>query len=280
MNWVPWLESAAVLGLAGVGVLIGLRFSRLPKPYWIIGYLIPLLVILIYGAAMRFHALALVPPISWIMGGRTKFAIIGLLTTMVLTTPLSRLQFQSIKVLVSILMTLATIKLSVWPFLAPAFNREQLAQLQTRVDANGICRQNTDFTCGPASAVTALRKLGLSADEGEIAILAHSSSVIGTPPDMLAHALQTRYGSKGLASEYRVFRSIDELKHPGFTLAVTKYRAWVDHYVAVLDVTNNQVVIGDPLLGLRKVARRDFEEIWRFEGVVLSRASPANGHSP
>jgi predicted double-glycine peptidase len=194
----------------------------------------------------------------------------------VLTTPLSRLRLQSVKVLVSILMVLATIKLSVWPFLAPVFNHEQLSQLQTRLDANDICRQNTDFTCGPASAVTVLRKLGLSADEGEVAILAHSSSVIGTPPEMLAQALQKRYGSNGLVSEYRVFRSISELKQSGFTLAVTKYRPWVDHYVAVLGVTNSQVVIGDPLLGLRRVAERDFEEIWRFEGVTLMRPSTDN----
>ena len=177
-------------------------------------------------------------------------------------------------------MVLATLKLSVWPFLAPAFNREQLSQLQTRLDANDICRQNTDFTCGPASAVTALRKLGFPADEGEIAISTHCSSVIGTPPDMLAHTLQARYGNQGLSSQYRVFHSVEELKHPGYTLAVTKYRPWVDHYVVVIDVTNNQVVVGDPLLGLRKLPQPEFEEMWRFEGVTLTRALPGTSHQP
>jgi len=280
MNWGPWAESAAVLALAGIGVLIGLRFSRLPKPYWIIGYLLPLVVIFVYGAAMKFHTLGLIPPISWIIGGRTKFAIIGLLTTMVLTTPLSRLRSEPVKVQVWILMVLATLKLSVWPFLAPAFNREQLSQLQTRLDANGICRQNTDFTCGPASAVTALRKMGLPADEGEIAISTHCSSAIGTPPDMLARMLQIRYGNQGLSSEYRVFHCVEELNRPGYTLAVTKYQAWVDHYVVVIEVTNNQVVVGDPLLGLRTISQPDFEKMWRFEGVTLARALPSMSRQP
>src|SRR4026208_318401 len=108
MNWVPWLEATAVLALAGLGVLFGLRFSRLPKGYWMLGYFIPLFIIVIYGMAMRFHVLALHPPISWMMAGRSKFAIIGFITTMVLTTPLSRLRFQSIKILVSVLMVIAT----------------------------------------------------------------------------------------------------------------------------------------------------------------------------
>jgi hypothetical protein len=52
------------------------------------------------------------------------------------------------------------------PFLAPAFNRGYLAGLKTRIDADGVCRQSSEYTCGPAAAVTALRKLGLPAEEG------------------------------------------------------------------------------------------------------------------
>ena len=120
-------------GLGVLGVLVGLAFSRLPKPYWAVGYFIPMAVILIYGASARFHILALYPPASWIMAGRTRFALIGFITTMVLTTPLSRVPSQATRILVSILMALATAKLSVWPFLAPAFNHERLSLLHTRL---------------------------------------------------------------------------------------------------------------------------------------------------
>lgn len=71
------------------------------------------------------------------------------------------------------------------------------------------CLQSNDYNCGPAAAVTALRKLGLPAEEGEIAILAHTSSATGTPPDVLARALQDRYEKEGLASHYRIFHRVD-----------------------------------------------------------------------
>ena len=46
----------------------------------------------------------------------------------------------------------------------------------------------------------ALRKLGFRAEEGEIAILAHTSTAIGTPPDVLCAALRTKYGASGLGT--------------------------------------------------------------------------------
>ncbi|HEX5221540.1 MAG TPA: cysteine peptidase family C39 domain-containing protein [Verrucomicrobiae bacterium] len=161
--------------------------------------------------------------------------------------------------------------MSVWPFLAPAFNYSHLAGLKTRFDADGICLQSNDYNCGPAAAVTALRKLGLPAEEGELAILAHTSSATGTPPDILARALQAHYAMEGLVSDYRVFRSVDELRDGGLTLAVIKYGFWLDHYVTVLNVTDQEVVVGDPSHGLRTFTHQEFQDKWRFEGVVLKR---------
>lgn len=272
MNWNPWVESVAVALLAVAGVVLGHWFSRLPKPYWMLGYFIPLALVFAYGAAMRHPALALVAPVSWMMMGRNRFAVIGFIATMVLTTPLSRLRLKRVRILVSVLMTLIVVHMSVWPFLAPAFNRKYLAGLRTRIDSDGICHQSNDYNCGPAAAVTGLRRLGFPAEEGEIAILAHTSSATGTPPDILARALQQRYGQEGLASEYRVFHNLAELKRAeGVTLVVIKYTFWLDHYVTVFEFTNSEVVVGDPFLGLRKFSNEEFERKWRFVGVVLRR---------
>ena len=267
----PWLESFGVLMLAVAGVLIGWGSSRLRKPYWLIGYCAPLLLILIYGLANHDPALALDPPVSWMMLGRGKFAVIGFVATMILTTPLSRLRFRRERIVVGVLMAVIVGNMSVWPFLAPAFNHKFLAHLQTHIDSDGICRQSTDYTCGPAAAVTGLRRLGLPAGEGEIAILAHTSSAIGTPPDMLADALQEHYGKDGLHAEYRVFRNLDALKRAGLTLAVMKFSFMLDHYVAVLDVRDDSVVVGDPLNGRTVLSLEEFKSRWRHVGVVLYR---------
>lgn len=274
MHLTPWIESVAVTLLAAAGVLLGRWFSRLPKPWWTFGYFIPLALIVIYGLASRNPALALDPPISWMMMGRNKFAVIGFVATMVLTTPLSRLPGKRSRAYVAALMIVVVSLMSVWPFLAPAFNRTYLSRLETRLDADGICLQSNDYNCGPAAAVTALRRLGFPAEEGEIAILAHTSTATGTPPDILARALKERYTKDGLDSEYRVFRSVEELKEAGLTLAVIKYSFMLDHYVTVLEFADDQVVVGNPLKGRLALTREEFEKRWRFVGVVLRRAPP------
>lgn len=272
MHLIPWLESAAVALLAASGALLGYWFSRLRKPYWTFGYFIPLALIVVYGIASKQPALSLEPPISWMMMGRNKFAVIGFIATMVLTTPLSRLPGKRARVYVAMLMVVIVSGMSVWPFLAPAFNRTHLSQLKTRMDADGICLQSNDYNCGPAAAVTALRKLGFPAEEGEIAILAYTSTATGTPPDILARALRERYARDGLQSEFRVFKSVDQLTDAGLTLAVIKHSFMLDHYVTVLELTDDQVVVGDPLKGKVPMAREEFEKRWRFVGVVLRRA--------
>jgi hypothetical protein len=266
-----WFEAMAAALVALTGVLLGHLFSRLPKPYWTFGYFIPLALVLIYGVALHFPALSFITPISWMMLGRRKFAILGFVAAMVLMTPLSRLPLKRDRRVIIVLMAVIIFFMSVWPFLAPAFNRNQLVRLQTRMGGDGVCLQNTGYTCGPASAVTALRRLGLPADEGDLAILSFTSSMTGTPPDILAEVLQKKYGKDGLIVEYRTFNDIAELKRAGLTLAVIKFGFMVDHYVTVLEVTDSEVVVGDPLNGLDKMSYADFRKEWRFIGVVLKR---------
>jgi hypothetical protein len=267
----PWLESLGVVLLAAGGVFLGAWFSRRPKPYWLLGYFIPLSMIFLYGAGSRHPALTFVPPISWMMMGRNKFAIIGFIGSMVLTTPLSRLPKSRDRFVVALLMVVIVYLTSVWPFLAPAFNRQQLANLTTRIGRDGVCLQNTDYTCGPAAAVTALRRLGFEAEEGELAILAHTSSATGTPPDILAQTLQMRYGKEGLVCEYRLFKNVAELEASGLTLAVVKFNFMVDHYVTVLKVDDQRVTVGDPLNGLTELPQKQFGEEWRYCGIVMRR---------
>ena len=156
-------------------------------------------------------------------------------------------------------------------------DRPALSQLRTKIDEHGICLQTTDYTCGPASAVTALHKLGLPAEEGQIAILSCTSAQEGTPTDMLAGALNRHYGADGLTAQCRAFHSVAELKEAGLTLAVIKFGFLVDHWVTVLKVTDSAVIIGDPLGGREQFTYGEFAERWRFVGIVLHRAGQNAG---
>jgi predicted double-glycine peptidase len=203
--------------------------------------------------------------------GIKKFAIFGFVATLLLTTPLSRVPQKRVRILISLLMAVIVFFIGVWPYVAPLVDRKQLSQLQTKLDPNGICLQSTDFTCGPAAAVTALRKLGLPAEEGEIAILSCTSFQEGTPIDMLADGLNRRYATSGLSVECRAFHEVAELKQAGLTLAVIKYGFMVDHWVTVLETTDSEVVVGDPLGGIGRISYEDFAKKWRFIGLVLKR---------
>ena len=267
-----WLE-IFFSALAGVfGFTLGRLSSRLPKGWWLLGYFIPLALILFYGVGLHFPSLlSSAPAASWLLVGRKKFAILGFAAAMLLATPLSRLPRKKDRFVIVAFIVAIIFGSSIWPFLTPMFNRRELAQLHTRINGEGICLQNTGYTCGPAAAVTALRRLGLPAEEGETALLSQTSSFTGTPPDLLAEALQQKYGKDGLLVEYRFFKNIEELRAAGLTLVVVKFSFMVDHYVAVLQVTDSAVIVGDPLNGLVTIPRDEFREQWRFCGIVLKK---------
>ncbi len=71
--------------------------------------------------------------------------------------------------------------------------------------------------------------------------------------------------------EYRTFKNISELKQAALTLAIIKFGFMVDHYVTVLEVTDSEVIVGDPLDGLDKMSYDEFQNKWRFVGIVLRR---------
>ena len=269
----PWIETIGVILVALSGVLLGKLFSCFRKPYWTWGYFVPCILIAMLVLARFNNALPFVPPFSWITAGRTRFIILALGVTMGLTTPLSRLPRKCEKVIICILMGVVVTWFSVLPFLVPALIKDDLSNLKTTVNSNGICYQSTDYTCGPAAAVTALRRLGLSAREGEIAVLSHSSPVAGTLPACLRTALQNRYGADGLKCQYRYFDSITQLRNAGITLAVVRTGFMSSHCITVLEVSDYMVTIADPVVGRMLMSHEQFEKIWRFAGIVLKRES-------
>jgi hypothetical protein len=268
----PWLETIGVVLIALLGIAIGRAFSCIRRPSWTLGYFVPLALIAVLVTPRYANSLAFVPPFHWLMG-RTKFIILCLAVTTGLTTPLSRLPRRCEKLMICILMAVVVTWFSVLPFLVPALIKGHLLNLRTTVNSQGICFQTTDYTCGPAAAVTALGKLGLSAQEGELAVLSHSSPITGTLPRCLYAALQNRYSADGLNCRYRHFDSLAELKDAGVTLVVVKDTFLSDHCVAVLEVSDRIVTIADPVSGRLSIPHRQFERIWRFSGIVLKRDS-------
>jgi hypothetical protein len=267
----PWVETIGVVLVALFGVFLGRVFSRFRGPYWMVGYFLSLLVVAALLASRCVGSLGVMRPFAWVIAGRVKFVILCLAATMGITTPLSRLPRRSERIIVSILMAVVVVWFSICPFLVPALIKEHLLNLRTRVDSTGVCYQTTNYTCAPAAAVTALRRLGLAAEEGEIAVLSRTSPVAGTLPWCLYRALKERYGPEGLRCQYRQFDCVAQLKDAGVTLAVVKDVFLSDHCVAVLDVSDATVTVADPVGGRKLLSHEQFEKMWRFSGIALRR---------
>jgi len=268
---IQWLETIGVIGLAVLTACFANHLGRSTK-YWITTYALSAILLLMVWLGRSHSALAVVPPVSWISGGRAKFALVAVVPILLLW-PLFRMTGNPrIRFFGAAFLTLVVSLYAVWPFAASATNRGYLAAMPTRFDTNGICIQSTDYTCGPAAAVTALRHLGLQGHEGQIAIASHASTAIGTPPDMLCRGLQSLYAAKGLECDLQYFAKLEELPVGQPVLAVIKYTFLEDHYVVVLDVNDEYVLAADPNRGRVAYTRAGFLERWRKLGIVLKRA--------
>jgi predicted double-glycine peptidase len=261
-------QTAGVILLAGFGVFLGRWFSRQRSHLWLIGYVVPLLLIVIVGIPRWSPRIELVPPFKWIMADRMEFAAIALICTILLTTPLSRLKQRRQRYAVFIFMVLFTVYFSIPPFLMPVFEYTHLSGLETTIDQNGVCLQSNGYNCGPAAAVTVLRKIGVPAEEGQLALRAHTTRFAGTPTDSLCAAIRSCYG---IPCRIIYCRSTQELQGKEPLIALVKYSYMVDHFVAVLSVTDTDVVLGDPLEGIRTCTHKEFEREWRKCVIVIEK---------
>jgi hypothetical protein len=262
-----WVALVVAVG----GGSLGWASSRLPGRTWWLGYGAPLLILVAFSVLIRRPEWTVNPMLSWIWLGRWRLALVAGMVSMIFSTLMPRLPLARERRALGVLVVVSVLYFSVWPSLAVARSRAYLASLVTRWGPGEICMQSTDYTCGPAAAVTALRRLGFEAGEGELAVEAGTSPATGTPADVMAHVLNHRFGGQGLRADLRRFRAVEDLRLAGLTLVVVKFGWWVDHWLVVLEVTDREVVVADPSSGRVRMTYDEFRERWRFIGVTLRR---------
>jgi predicted double-glycine peptidase len=267
----PWVLAVGVAALAAAGVAGAWRVSG--RKWWPAASALAVVLIAAFGAGRWVPWLELVAPFKWVMRGRLEYALFAPAAAVALVPLLRRLPQRRQAITVGLLLVVLVGQYSLVPFLLPALMQRRLAALKTKLDPDGVCRQTTAFTCGPAASVTALRRLGIDATEAELAGAMSTSPALGTPTDVLALSLAEHYAPLGLTCEYRRFASVDELPRDRPVLAVVKFQWMVDHFVAVLAVDDCTVTVGDPAAGKVVYTREQFERKWRFVGVVLTRAA-------
>jgi predicted double-glycine peptidase len=264
-------EISFVILVSIAGVCIGRKLSRATGLYRAFGYVVPFALIGLILAGKYCGPLAFYKPLSWLTAGQFRFTALALVITLGLTAPMPHLKYKWEKVFVAIVMVLFVICFSILPSLAPAMLYNEFSNLETTMNRDGVCMQSKDYTCGPAAAVTALRKLGFDAEEGQLAIRSRTSPLTGTLPKNLYDAISDIYKKDDLQCQFRRFDSINELANGGITLVILQDAFMLDHCVAVLDVSKDAVRIADPSIGEFSIPIERFEKAWRFAGIVLKR---------
>jgi hypothetical protein len=229
------------------------------------------LILVATALALNFRQLAFVSPFSWLAGGTSRWVSLTLSASMTLGALAAKVGKPSQRRALLLLAGVVILRAGTAPCLGPIFARGALETMKTRVDARGVCLQSTPYNCGPAAAVTAVRRLGFEAEEGELGLLCHTDPFTGTADDVLAAVLRKRFGPEGLVVEHRYVGSSKELRRWPVSIAVIRFNLFVDHYVTVLGFEGDKVKLADPFAGYQEVPVAEFERKWDHAAILMKR---------
>jgi hypothetical protein len=250
----PWVETILVIALSCAVFAAAYRMER-GRWFFMAAGILAIAAALLSSGAFR---------------GR-EYALLMCVAPPMVTAPLFR--FPLSKVLRTGLLAITALSTAFtgwYEFLAAALSRRELAGLVTSYH-NGICHQTTGYTCGPAAAVTLLRRMGLPAEEGELGLLSKCSNHTGTDGPLLADAINERYAADRLRATSQRIETVDALATAIPVLTVVNLDMWTDHWVMVMKVTETTVESADPICGHHIEPRTDFERRWRNESITVTR---------
>jgi len=148
------------------------------------------------------------------------------------------------------------------PYLKPMLRPLRLSDSANQ-PSDGVCRQSTPSTCGPASAVTLAKLAGVDLDEHQLARECFTSER-GTENWYLARALR-RHGLK--AEFLELSTDTDELPAPAIAGVVLSYGT--GHFIPILGKEGTNYVVGDPMHGREVKSLAELRVEYRFTGFFL-----------
>ncbi|MDZ4172269.1 MAG: hypothetical protein CVV28_11100 [Methanobacteriales archaeon HGW-Methanobacteriales-1] len=131
----------------------------------------------------------------------------------------------------------------------------------SQIDSTGIVMASSVFTCGPASLVTILKKLGVNTTEEEIVNLA-GTDLTGTTMYGMLQAAQ----SKGLIAK-GLKLNVNELRTDNLVLLAIGDQG---HYIIVKNVTNTTVYLADTSMGNMEMSLEKFNSLYSGNALVIT----------
>jgi predicted double-glycine peptidase len=251
--------------LAFGGWFAGRRLA-LHRRWWVLvvaGFALFAVVI----AGHRVPRLSVIPPMSWTISPAMNPFLMTAAIALVFGILLPKLAPGRARPAARIVLVAMTIYYGLLPPALVLASRLYLERIPTRFDLNRVCRQSTSYTCGPAAAVTCLMKIGIDARESDLAVRAQSTPSFGTDAPRLAAAVNDRFPE--IRCVYGYFDSLDAIPLPA--VADCMLPRIGGHYVALLEVNGEYVVVGDPLSGRQKLSRGQFMQEWKGTAIAFER---------
>lgn len=245
------------------GIFLGVRVARVR--WWWMPVVLAFLVIGVVILGERTERWRFVPPMAWLVRLEWNPLVMTAAIAVLLTILLVRLPRKSTKCVLGVAMGAMLLVYGLFPAVMALAARGTLLSTATRMDYSGVCRQSHGFSCGPASAVTCLGRFGYHADEGALAVAARCGPGVGTDGWALAAAMER--AAPGLRCTYCYVGSLDALSTP--CVADMNIRGIGGHYVAVLAVEKESVLVGDPMGGPENLSREVFESEWKHGAIEV-----------
>lgn len=135
---------------------------------------------------------------------------------------------------------------------------------------DGVCKQSSFDTCGPASLVTLLTAIGIEAEEGEMARLCMAAPKKGITPHQAAYGLTEKFKQEGRHERVKILapdiRDLHKFAKP--MIAGIKFGKWTNHMVCIFTTDKDGLTVGDPIsIGRKHWSWEYFNKAW--SGIVL-----------
>ena len=256
----------------GVSGLLGWRIGRLHGRWWLSGYAVSMLIVIALNVNRYVPSTLNTAAAQWLLAGRKDLFLVGIAAILGIVPCMRQVGPRRTRVLLAAFMGVLLLRSSLLPLAGPVLDRAQLETLPTVIDEDDVCLQTTNFTCGPAALVSALRTFDIVETESNAAIATGCNSYSGTRSADIADYVNRAYGHYGLHASYRYVGSLDELRRfGGVAIAEVKSNFWMDHFVAIVGWDGTAPIVADPFFGQFKSSDKAFDKIWRKKAIVIRR---------
>ncbi len=264
------LAMGFVLGMAGLAVRAGYKITHSENRPWLRWFAASFCIVIAVILLHRIPWLGYHPLFRWLSKGVIEYVAMVLCLPFCFAILIPRLSIRRQQYVVGIFAGLGILYFIVPPFIDPILLHGDMEDGKTWIE-NGVCLQTTDYTCGAAAAVTALKQHGIDADEKDLALASHTSRARGAVEYKLARAIASLYGHKGIVCQVNRFKRVSDLKDRCPVIVIVKYKPMIDHYITVLEVESDTVLVGDPLRGRERLTHEAFSAKWRKAGIVVAK---------